>query len=538
MRTKDVVARLITLVVIVLVGLGINYLALPALTFTSAGFWWFIFSMAVISAVAFLVVEYMLMEEDFPVCSIISGIIAALSLLTLILVSFFSSAVFNTESYRQLVTIEDGNFSAEVISVEDGLSIVDVATARKLGDRTIAQVDNSMWYDVSDEYNLIRYNGEYYRISPLEYGSFTKYRRAVVAMGIPGYVLVNARNQEAKFVKLDKGFLLSPSGYFSNDLTRHLRRQYPKFVFGNSFFEIDEEGNPYWITAVMDKTVGLWSCRVEKRFVVTDAVTGKSSVYSVEELPEWVDHAFDLTYLMEGVSKNLLYVGGFWNSVFSKTGVQKLSYDYRDNKFAGYNSTITTDGEVVFFTGVTPANRAESIYGFVQVSPRTGKAKFYAVTGAEESSAQTAAEGLISNYSYKANYPSVVNVDGIPTYFMALKDGAGLVQRYALVNISNYTIAVEDTTIEGAISKYLSKVTYEEVPEVTQIKTATISEVRDAQIEGYTYFYFTFEGEEGLYVSPITNGHKQILLKPGDEITIEYHASKEILVFMVSSIRF
>ena len=539
---KGIICRIVTAIVVYLLVAALDYFALPAKSLNSEGFWWFVFALSAIGLVGFGIVEDLL-DDGMRVPTIVCGCLGVIFLLTLGIISLINCEMFHAYDYRSRVIIEEGDFATEVISANDELSIVDVVTARKLGDRTIAQVENSMWYDVSDEYNLICYKGEYYRISPLNYGGLAKYWRAANSTGIPGYVMVNAKTQEATFVELDEHYYLSPSGYFGNNLTRHLRNQYPALVFGTSFFEIDDEGHPYWITAVKDHTLGLWSCKVEKRFVITDATSGESVLYETEGLPGWVDHAFDLEYLMDVTTDNFKYVKGFWNAQFSKTGVQKLSYNYKDDSFAGYNSTITANGEVVFFTGVTPANRSESIYGFVQLSPRTGKVKFYACTGAEESSAQIAAEGLITNFNYSANYPSVVNVEGIPTYFMALKDVGGLVQRYALVNIQNYAIAVEDTTIEGAISKYLAKMNREDiVPEVaqfkTQPKTGVISNIFEAQIDGYTYYYFILEGEDGIYVSSITNGHRQVTLQSGTEVTIEYYPAEETSVFMVTNIQF
>jgi hypothetical protein len=192
----------------------------------------------------------------------------------------------------------------------------------------------------------------------------------------------------------------------------------------------------------------------------------------------------------------------------------------------------------VFFTAVTPANKSESILGFIQANPRTGEVRRYTVSGAEESSAQAAAQSLVSNFGYIANYPTVINVEGVPTYFMNLKDAAGLVQRYSLVNVSNYTIAVEDTTLEGAVAKYRAKINHAEIPVQSESKTGTIAGLYQAQIGGYTYFYFTLEGDENLYMSSILNGNKQVLLEAGLQVAIEYDASDEVGVLMVTKISF
>ena len=523
-------------VVVAIIALVGNYIFLPAWSVHSVGMWIFIIVILLVVAFGGWIVTYD-EYEDKPILKILVLVVVAL-IVGMLLMFFFSGPMFNAEKYRHRVTIEEGDFSSEVVAIGEKLSVVDRATAEKLGDRTIAKVKNSTWYDVDNEYNLIKYQGEYYRISPLNYGGLSKFVKAK-SYGIPGYVLVNCQTQEATFIELDNPYRYSPSGYWGLDLKRHVHNQYPNLVLGTTFFEIDEEGNPYWIISVKEATVGLWSNRVERWFIIVDAVSGESCLYETVELPEWVDHAFGVEYLMDAVTDNLAYVNGFWNSVFSKTGVQKLSYNYRDSDFAGYTTTVTADGEVVFFTAVTPANKAESILGFVQLNPRTGEVKFFSVSGAEESSAQAAAQSLTQNYGYVANYPTVINVNGIPTYFMMLKDSAGLVQRYSLVNVENYTIAVEDTTLNSAMAKYLGKVSPEDLPvQETKRKTGIIENLYEAQIDGYTYYYFTLNGEDSLYMSSITNSNRQVMLETGTKVTIEYVESNETGVFMVTKISF
>ena len=39
----------------------------------------------------------------------------------------------------------------------ENLSIVDMETAERLGDRTVGSIKNSAWYEVDNEYNLIKY---------------------------------------------------------------------------------------------------------------------------------------------------------------------------------------------------------------------------------------------------------------------------------------------------------------------------------------------------------------------------------------------
>ena len=82
---------------------------------------------------------------------------------------------------------------------------------------------------------------------------------------------------------------------------------------------------------------------------------------------------------------------------------------------------MTQDG-VQFFTCVVSVSNDESALGFILANSKTGKIKYYDCAGAEESTAQLQAESLYQNYGYKSSYPSMVSVDGVPTYVISLKD--------------------------------------------------------------------------------------------------------------------
>lgn len=538
MTTKSIVSRLVAFLVILIFGFLLNYLFLPAWNIHSLGFLLFLFFVFILALISFGIIESFLGEVRIGTMISIGGI-AIIALLGII--AFFTSAqIFHASSYRSLINIKDGNFAEEVVTADNiqNISVVDVETAQKVGDRTIAALDNPSWYEVDNEYNLIIYKGEQYRLSPINYGGFFKYLNASTH-GIPGYVLVNSITQEATLVTLDSPIRYSPSAYFSYYLTRHLRNQYPAYIFGTSFFEIDDDGNPYWITSVKTPTIGLVGGQKESSFVITDACTGESTEYTVENLPEWIDHAFDLSYLMNLVYYKYEYINGFFN--FSSTGVNRTSYNYRSEDFVGYNTTLSTDG-VVFYTGVTPANNAESVLGFILANPRTGVVKFYDCSGAEESSAQAAVQGLVQNLGYVATFPTIINVDGKPTYFMTLKDNAGLIQRYALCDVANYTQAFQASTLEETLAGYRkilgTEVTSQEEPIETLSVSGEIEFLYTAEIDGYTYFYFTLVDSNNLYMSSIENSNRQVLLQVGTIVKVEYTKSSEDGVYIVKSISF
>jgi len=532
-------ARGIAAVITALLGVWINYLAMPAWNIRSVGLWGFMAVMAVIAIILFAIAEYLADEHEYHF-SVGSSIILAVLLVGMLICGITSSHMFNANSYHRIIDIEEGNFNNDIPKASGNMpiSIVDVATAEKVGDRTIGGIKNATWYEVDDEYNLIKYQGKYYRISELNYGGLFKYNKAKHD-GIPGYVLVDAETQEAQYVELKNPIKYSPSAHFSYLLKRHLRNQYPSYMFDKSFFEIDEEGRAYYITGVERPTIGAYGGKKVESFIITDASTGESKEYKTEELPEWVDHAYSLSYLMRVTNKNQKYVNGYWNSVFSETGVNVTTYEYKGNGYDGYNTAINANGEIVFYTGVTPASGAESNLGFILANPRTGEIKYYTCPGAEESSAQNAAAGLVQNLGYTATFPTILNVDGNETYLMFLKDRAGLVQRYALANVKDYTKVVQAESFEEALKLYKEKIgtaVSEESAELTS--EGIIEALYQVQIDGCTYYYFTIKGSTDLYMSSIKNSNKQVFLKVGDKVELEYKPSSEEGVYLVTKISF
>ena len=544
-----VAPRLIALIPTVLLGILTNYLALPAMNLQSYGLLWFILIFLAIYLI-FDAIFVWIADDELSIFEKGVGIVAAFVLIFILVASFFSSKLINWQRYQSMIEIEEhdeADFASDVASSTNiaNLAVVDVETARNVGDRTLANIRNPSWYEVDPEYNLILYQGKQYRISPVNYGGIFKYFSAS-STGLPGYVLVDAVTQEAQLVQLEEPVRYSPSALFEYDLRRHLRNQYPSAIFGKSFFEIDEEGNPYWITSVQNPHIGLLGGMMEDSFIITDACTGASTEYTVENLPEWVDHAFDLDYLMRLIENNHSLVRGLFN--FSNTDVYHTSYQYRsyseeDGYFAGYNTTLSKDG-IVFFSGVTPANNSESIIGFILANPRTGVVKFYSSVGAEESSTQAAVEGLVSDLKYTATYPTIINVEGKPTYFMTLKDNAGLIQRYALCNVANYSIAVQAPTVEEALSLYFERIgvsteTTEEPQEVkkeTYTTSGVISFLSQVAVDGTTYYCIQLEGDSNLYMSSIKLNPMQVLMTVSSTVNIEYQETETEAVYLVTNI--
>jgi len=367
---------------------------------------------------------------------------------------------------------------------------------------------------VSDLYTQINYNDSIIRVTPIEYAGLIKYftnRKE----GIKGYITVNSVDGQANLVKLDKGLKYMPSAFFMENLNRKLRFSYPTTIFDEASFEIDNEGNPFWIVPTI-KYSGIGLKKTINGVIILDAISGKSKKYDINEVPNWVDHVYSADLIIEELNNWGEYKNGFFNSIFGQKNVV--------NTTEGYNYLVMND-DVYFYTGITSVSTDESNLGFVLVNMRTKETNYYNVPGAEEYSAMASAEGLVQEKNHEASFPLLINLNNKPTYLLSLKDDAGLVKMYAFVDVADYQkVVVSDASlgIEAAASKYLGEAALEYDQNKILEKTITIDSITTAVIDSNTYYYIIDENKKLYSTSIKTNKNLLPFLKAKDQVKITY----------------
>lgn len=449
-----------------------------------------------------------------------------IGILPLILViNFVLSPVFNSKAYYNRIDInENGNFVTDVKEVDfTKIPLLDKDSSRKLGDRVMGEMTSlvSQFY-VSDIYTQINYKDEITRVTPLEYSGFIKYL-ANRGNGIPAYITVNSVTGKSELKKLEKGMRYAPSGHFFENLHRKLRISYPTKVFGTENFEIDNDGNPYWIVPTI-KYVGIGLRRDVDGVIIFNPINGTSKWYSVKDVPTWVDHVYNSDLILEQVNDWGAYKNGFLNTIFSEKEVVATT--------EGYNYMILGD-DVYLYTGITSVSTDESNIGFILTNMRTKETTFYEISGAEEFSAMASAEGQVQQMKYTASFPLLINFNSKPTYLLSLKDDAGLVKMYAFVDVKDYQkVVVTDASkgIDVAASNYLGD---EKVIDEDKVvtNTITIKTIKSVVIDGNTYYYITDEKDNKFKISIKTNKDILPFLCTGDSIkaTYEEKAVSEII---------
>ncbi len=441
---KKLKTKLLIFIPALLVAFIYYYVALPAINIHSAGLWWFlIFALAVILVMHMIrravrktgkkIVGYNPIEislKDDKAGKVILILILA-AIVIFLVGDILSSPFINARKYQQLMTVENRVFTEDIAPVDyNTIPLLDKSSASILGDRKMGSMaDMVSQFVVTDEYSQINFRGRPTRVSPLGYASPIKWLTNQKD-GIPAYMRIDMSTQETECVKLEQGIRYSKAEYFNRNIYRHLRFHYPTYIFDSQiFFEIDEDGVPYWVCPVKKFNIGLFGGQTVGRVVLCNAVTGECIDYAVEDVPQWIDKVYSAELLMSLYDYHGTLQHGFWNSVLSQRDCLQSTN--------GYNY-IALDDDVWVYTGVTSVNADQSNVGFVLMNQRTMETRYYQMEGAIEDSAMSSAEGKVQNLGYRSTFPLLLNIDGEATYFMALKDAAGLVKMYAMVNVQQY----------------------------------------------------------------------------------------------------
>lgn len=488
------------------------YIALPPLNFMSVGFWWFLVGVVCIFLVYSLIVHFVTCHESFAILSIIFSVVGGFLILAICIIAFSGSHLIRAKDYANLL---EGRVVEKDISeyspTIDNVPLMDRETAELLASRTMGSlVEEVSQFDLGRS-TQINYNNTPIRVVPLEYAGLFKWVNNK-DKGIPSYITVDMKTQQTEIHNLEQGMRYSPSGYFGEDLRRHLRFKYPNVMMTDPIFEIDEEGNPYWVVSKLTHRVGLFGGTDVTGILVVDAITGDISEYDTTDIPSYIDNAFSVNVLISLYDNYGKYQGGYWNSIFGQKNVIQTT--------DGYNY-IPKDDDIYVYTGVTSVASDESNIGFIFVNMRTKEYEYYEIAGAEEYSAMASAEGLVQHLGYNATFPLLLSIEGQPTYCVALKDAGGLVKMYGLVNMSQYQIVVTDTTISDCLKSYRTALQNngQSVIEVyNNTYKGVVEDIRTGEILGTTYLYVKFNNDDIYYSFSLADNENIILINIDDSI--------------------
>ena len=464
-------------------------------------------------------------HKGFRILSFIPVAIIAVGLIgALLSLDFFPG---NAQKYANVLQTQQLNFTDDIQEVDySQIPVIDHDSAELLGNREMGSIPEYVsQFEVDDLYSQINYQGTPVRVSPLGYADLFKWLTNR-ENGIPAYALVDMTTQDAQIVKLDQGMKYTASEPLARNIDRYVQLKYPFYIFDEKSFEIDEDGQPWWVCPVRSYTIGLFGGETVSRVVLCNAVTGECQDLAIEDVPQWVDRAYPANLLIKQFNWSGKYINGWFNSWLGQSGVFQTTPG--KNGENGYNY-LAKDDDVWVYTGVTSATSDSSIIGFVLINQRTAESHYYSISGATEDSAQESAEGQVQNLRYTATFPILINVANQPTYFMALKDAAGLVKQFAMIDIQRYQNVAVGDTVASCQKSYEALLATNGVlsggdADLTDLKTAqgTIRTMAQGVIDGNSHFYVTLNGDSRIYDFALPSLVEITAYGAGDSIAFNY----------------
>lgn len=503
------------IILFLLVAGGIYYyVALPAFNIHSPGLWSFIISLLAIGAIIIVSLTNIPKAVKKVYSIFISIVIAVFAIGGLL-----SSPIINAAKYCSLININERNFNEDIKEVNyNEIPSLDKDSAEKLGLRKMGTMgDLVSQFEVNNLYSQINYKNKPVRVTPLDYGDFFKWitnRKN----GIPAYMRIDMTTQDVECVRLEEGIKYSESEIFNRNIYRHLRFKYPTYIFDSLSFEIDDNGTPVWICPVRDYTIGLFGGVKINKVVIVNALDGSTEKYNIDDVPEWVDRVYSADLLVSYYDYYGRLRGGYINSILGQKGCLQTTY--------GYNYIALND-DVWVYTGITSVTGDQSIVGFVLMNQRTAETRFYSMAGAEEYSAMASAEGQVQHLGYKATFPLLLNIADQPTYFMALKDDAGLVKNYAMVNIAKYQIVAVGNSILECEQNYINLmnsngIEAEEEGKEESIAEGIIEKISELIVEGNSHYFIKLSGNDKLFDVDVVNNIAILNYNIGSPVKFSY----------------
>lgn len=533
---------LISLLVTLIIGGVWFYVSLPAINLHNTSFYSFVFILLLVYVLVFMIVlgadtgkqeihlrDYLSFAKNQ--CKVVVVVVVVLAAI-FVVGQIISAPLLRAVAYHDLLTVETGNFAEDIKPVSfDEIPMLDEASASVLGDRKLGELSDMVsQFNVSDDYVQINYKGRPVRVAALEYGDFFKWVLNTKD-GLPAYITIDMVTQEAKVIRLSdlglSGMRYSPSEYFNRDLNRYLRFHYPTYMFSSAHLELDEEGQAWWVCPRETRTIGLFGGADIIGAVLLNASTGEHVYYDVADIPTWVDRVYTASLITQQYDFYGTYINGFINSLIGQKNVTVTTDNF---------NYLAMDDDVYMYTGITSASSDQSNIGFLLSNQRTKETTYYPAPGAIESSAQRSAEGIVQDLGYTATFPLLLNIGGQPTYFMSLKDSSQLVKMYAMVNVSQYQIVGQGTTVAACESDYIAKLQQQNISVSSDSAQAalekttlegTIADIRTAVLNGNSWYYIRLDSSNTYYAMAASDDRNIVILNVGDKVTVQIDPNDE-----------
>lgn len=447
---------------------------------------------------------------------IILGI--GVGVLYVVALAVFSPLIMPKEHRGLIGNIEEVEFSSQIEHIDlKQLPTIDKQLAAKLADKKLGEIPSLGSQVTIGDLTLQSVAGQLYYVAPLEHSSLFKW--LTNNEGTKGYIKVSATNQnDVQLITELNGQSIHlkylESSYLFSDLDRAAYLRDMRAGHADYTFELDDEGNPYWVITRYDNAIGLTEQKAIGVLII-DAQTGESNVYDIENTPQWVDRIQPVGYINNYLNK----WGELVHGVFNFSDKDKLKTTQGMN-------IIFNDDKCYYYTGITSVGNDEGLVGFTLTDTRTGETTMYKTAGATEVASMQSAEGKVQQFGYSATFPYLINIQSEPTYFMTLKDSNGLVKQYAMVNVKNYsTVAVGDS-LQTTLNRYIEALTNTNI----SLEGSNSEEVLEGEVEriglvlkeGSSIYDIKIKGSDNIFSVSTESSREVALTKVGDKVSLKF----------------
>ncbi len=450
----------------------------------------------------------------------------------------YSSPIFNSDKYYDLIgDVTTTSYNESPPDIDNSkIPIVDEALAQTLGDKVLGnEIGLGSQFSVG-EYYFINTADDIAWVAPLEPRSFIKWFQN--KDGAPGYVYVSATNpNDVRLVQEIDGnpinLRYTNSAYFMKNIHRYA------YFNGNMTrgltdysFEIDDDGNPFWVITVYAPQVGIKGYDATG-IVVVDAQTGEIKNYNEQnEFPDWVERVHPTNFITQQINYWGAYKNGWFNTIF---GQKEMITTTRGHSY------VNIDDDPYYYTGLTSITNDQSTVGFILVNLRTKDVDFYPITGATELAAMSSAEGQVQQFGYRATFPILLNEFSMATYFMTLKDVDGLLKQYAFVSVENYNIVGVGSTLKEARANYYNELKNNDVIDKDDAESFAVNGTIERINSFGEDFYIKLVDDPELYRVSITAGPFLPITQVGDVVELgtsgDFGDYIDVITFVNSSLQ-
>lgn len=450
-----------------------------------------------------------------------------------LLVMLFASSLpmFRADEYKQLVGNMENRVWTQDVQPKDPQhfrSIIE-ETALYLARKAVGELGTvgSQFQVGEKSVTLQIIKDELWYVIPLDFAGYRAWTNTKLVIG---YIMIHAedpnRQPVVKQLPKEKQFVYTPGAWFGKNLIRHIRlKGYLRVELEGTHLEIDDEGTPWWVTSVLEPTIGQFGEKVTGA-VLTHPVTGECQFFALGNVPKWVDRVIPRTVTKRYLISWGNYVHGWVNSWWEKKDLTEP-----EEPSLVYSSEHTP----VFVTGITSQNsRDDSLVGVVYTDTHTGKSVFYEVKGGATDNAVLLAVEKFQDVQYRKLQPAdpqLYNLYGVMSSVVPLVNENFGFSGVAIVPIGNVQNVFIGRSLSEALRHYQKDlimpggfVAMENV-RVMEVAEGIIDRVKQDVTPNGSVYYVLLRGVKHAFVGGTEKFPTIPLTDVGDKVRIGYYGS-------------